>query len=157
MSEFWTILGYVGLIVGIPASIVTLIPPWRKQVWSRLRDWFYKRSNRYLVDHLREEVTGLKEQLAENRMETSQAIHDMLLLHSRTTTDLSDVVTARELLSRLQFLKVQNRGHQPIIDDLVVLAARYWRPTTDRSPQRQRIIEAAKGRDVPPLPKLPGS
>jgi hypothetical protein len=43
-----------------------------------------------------------------------------------------------------------------LVDTLVVLEAQYRRSISDHSPEAKRIIEAANGRDVPPLPRLPG-
>jgi hypothetical protein len=85
-------------------------------------------------------------------------------LHSRTGQQLDDAITSRELLSRLGHLtylqgqsEEQIKALQSLVDDLVLLEAQYRRGTTDRGPQAKRIVEAAKGRDAPPLPKLPGS
>ena len=55
-------------------------------------------------------------------------------------------------------LRQQIKVQQALIDDLVILTARYWRATPDRSAQGRRIIEAAKELgDAPKFPTLPGS
>jgi len=183
MPDLWAIVIAVGVILGIPASLVTLytVFPAAERRWhlrERFKNWRNQRNTRFQLEQAKkqfaeqieevkkqftEQIEGVKEQVAEHRAETAQVIHDLLLLHSRTGQDLNDAITSRELLSRLGHLSYlqgasdeQIKALQSLVDDLILLEAQYRRGTTDRSPQAKRIIEAAKGRDVPPLPKLSG-
>jgi hypothetical protein len=133
MPDLWAVVVVVSVVVGIPASVITIIPPWRTHVWSRVSDWRYRHSPYYRIDQLQEQVNGMQETI------------DLAVEHMQAALKYS------ESLDKLQ------QRHRDVIDDLVVLTARYWRNTSDRSPQRQRIIEAANGRDIAPLPKLPNS
>ena len=114
MLDFlWTLLVAAGVILGIPASIVTLVPPWRKQVWGRFREWRYKRSNRYRIDQLEKQIHNLPAQMDAYHKELEQVdaarwelLHEVARLH-QSSEHPDNLTTTEELSEQIKATQAQ--------------------------------------------------
>jgi acyl carrier protein phosphodiesterase len=63
------VLETLGLVLGIPASIATLVGVIyaATRAWPRFRDWLYQRTPYYRIDKLQEQVKGLEAGQVETR------------------------------------------------------------------------------------------
>jgi hypothetical protein len=153
--EFFSSANYIVEFIASLIGIGTFLWAARKwDLWARLADWRYRHSPYYRIDQLQEQADALLRRIAE-----FNEILPQVTGHQSRALDTQEKLAAALLDHKNQLAEAnsQIKAQQALIDDLVILTARYWRDTSDRSPQRQRIIETAKGRDVPPLPKLPSA
>jgi hypothetical protein len=111
-------LNNLGVILGIPASIIAIVGGFiaaRKWgIWTRLKDWLYKRSNRYRIAQLQERIERLEgaqgQQMEANRKELTQvdaATRDLtqrlvsLHLSSEHPDDLTTTEELRQQIKQL--------------------------------------------------------